>query len=49
MGRGESFNVTNTPILRGPNTDFNSSLFGKLPLTQNNFPRLVQLAAKFVF
>lgn len=47
--RGESFNITNTPLLQGPSTDFNSTQFGKLPLTQNNFPRLVQLAAKFIF
>jgi hypothetical protein len=47
--RGESFNITNTPLLQGPNTDINNSQFGRLPLTQNNFPRLVQLAAKFLF
>jgi carboxypeptidase family protein len=47
--RGEAFNITNTVILQGPNTTFDSSQFGRLPLTQNNFPRLVQLAAKFVF
>ena len=47
--RGEAFNIGNTPILQGPSTDFNSPQFGGLPLTQNNFPRLVQLAAKFVF
>ncbi|MCU1260477.1 MAG: hypothetical protein JWO80_3362 [Bryobacterales bacterium] len=47
--RAESFNVTNTPILQGPNTDRTNSRFGMLPLQQNNFPRLVQLAAKFYF
>lgn len=47
--RGESFNVTNTPIYPGPNTDFNSPQFGMVPHQQQNFPRLVQLAAKFTF
>lgn len=47
--RAESFNLTNTPILRGPNTDFRSSDFGRLPIQQNNFPRLVQLALKVTF
>jgi hypothetical protein len=47
--RVESFNLTNTPILRGPNTDFRSPDFGKLPKAQNNFPRLVQLALKITF
>jgi hypothetical protein len=47
--RGESFNVTNTPILPGPNTNFRDPRFGQLPLQQNNFPRFVQLAAKILF
>lgn len=47
--RAESFNVTNTPILQGPNTDYRSSQFGQLPIQQNNFPRLVQFAGKFYF
>ncbi len=47
--RGEVFNVANTVVRPGPNTDFNSDNFGKLPLTQNNFPRVFQLAAKFYF
>jgi hypothetical protein len=47
--RGESFNITNTPIYGGPDTSFTSSRFGMIPLGQQNFPRLVQLAAKFVF
>ena len=47
--RGESFNVTNTPMYGGPDTSFTSSRFGMIPLGQQNFPRLVQLAGKFVF
>ncbi len=47
--RGESFNVTNTPIRPGPNTDYNSSSFGKLTKMQNNFPRVIQFAAKLFF
>ena len=47
--RGEAFNVTNTPILGAPNTDFKDPRFGQLPLAQNNFPRYVQIAAKLVW
>jgi len=47
--RGESFNLTNTPILPGPNTNFGDPRLGQLPIQQNNFPRYVQVAAKFVF
>lgn len=47
--RGEAFNLANTVIRPGPDTNFNDDNFGKLPLTQQNFPRLVQLAAKFYF
>jgi hypothetical protein len=47
--RGESFNLTNHPVRPGPDNNFNSQTFGQLPKSQNNFPRLVQLAAKFYF
>lgn len=47
--RGESFNVTNTPIQPGPNTNFRDPRFGKLPIQQNNFPRLIQVALKVIF
>ena len=47
--RGESFNVTNTPIFPGPNTDYRSSQFGIIPIQQNNFPRVIQVAGKFYF
>jgi len=47
--RGESFNLTNTPILSGPNTDFRNPLFGTLPIQQLNFPRQTQLGLRFKF
>jgi hypothetical protein len=47
--RWEAFNVTNTPIRPGPDTGFNNATFGQLPKIQNNFPRVMQVAAKFYF
>jgi hypothetical protein len=47
--RGESFNIANTIIYPGPETNWQNPRFGMLPLQQNNFPRLVQLAAKIMF
>ncbi|MEO7142032.1 MAG: hypothetical protein ABI165_00855, partial [Bryobacteraceae bacterium] len=47
--RGEAFNVTNTPIYGGPSTSFSDTRFGMLPLGQENFPRVIQFGAKFVF
>jgi hypothetical protein len=48
--RAESFNVSNTVIRGGPITGtFSSAGFGQLPKSQNNFPRLVQLAMKLFF
>ncbi len=47
--RVESFNVTNTPISPGPNTDINSGNFGKVTLNQINFPRHIQVALKLKF
>ena len=48
--RGEAFNATNTPIRPGPDTDFSHvSTFGQLPKTQNNWPRVLQVAGKIYF
>jgi hypothetical protein len=47
--RGEAFNITNTPTYAGPDTSFSSDRFGMLPNNQQNWPRLVQLSAKFFF
>ena len=47
--RAESFNVFNHAQRPGPDTSFTSATFGALPKSQLNFPRLIQLAAKFYF
>ncbi len=47
--RGESFNTTNGPMFLGPNTDRQDPRFGKLPIQQKNFPRLIQISAKLLF
>ncbi len=47
--RAEGFNITNTPMYGGPNTDFNNPSFGVVPADQQNFPRFFQFAAKFIF
>lgn len=47
--RGEAFNATNTPRFAGPVTDFKDSRFGVLPIQQNNFPRLIQVAGKVLW
>jgi hypothetical protein len=47
--RWETFNVTNTAIRPGPDTTFTSPTFGQLPRNQQNFPRVMQVAAKFYF
>lgn len=49
MIRGEAFNLTNTPIRPGPDTNFNDAMFGQLPIKQMNFPRTLQIAGKFYF
>jgi hypothetical protein len=47
--RWEAFNLFNTPIRPGPDTSFTSASFGQLPRNQNNWPRVMQLAAKIHF
>lgn len=47
--RGEAFNATNTPIYQGPNTSITSPLFGTVTLSQQNFPRNMQLALRLQF
>ena len=47
--RGEAYNSTNTPVFPGPDTNYKDPRFGMLPLQQSNFPRYVQLAAKFIW
>ena len=48
--RGEAFNLANTPILGGPgSTTFTSAVFGIIPNSQNNFPRIIQVSMKLMF
>lgn len=47
--RGEAFNVTNGVQRNPPDTTLTSDTFGKLPKAQYNFPRFIQVAAKFYF
>ena len=47
--RAEAFNVFNSVQRPGPDTNINNVTFGQLPKTQLNFPRFIQLAAKFYF
>ncbi len=47
--RGDAYNLTNTPIFPSPVTDLNDPRFGQLPLTQENFPRYIQVALRFSF
>jgi hypothetical protein len=47
--RGEAYNLTNTPIFQAPVTDITDPRFGQLPLTQENFPRFLQVALRISF
>lgn len=47
--RGEAFNLMNKPYYGPPDTNYQSTRFGMLPLDQRNFPRFVQLSAKLSF
>lgn len=46
--RGEFFNIINHPTFAAPNTTATNSAFGTIT-GQANRPRMVQLAARFVF
>ncbi len=45
--RGEMFNLLNHAEFKGPSTNINSGLFGQITSTYD--PRIIQLAARFVF
>jgi hypothetical protein len=45
--RFEVFNVFNTPILGGPNTNPTDVNFGFVAANQGNFPRQIQFGFKF--
>lgn len=58
--RADAFNLMNTPLFPGPDTNpFDGSPtrnsngswsgFGTVPFTQQNFPRIIQLSLKFLF
>jgi hypothetical protein len=47
--RGESFNVTNSPIYAAPNATVTSALFGSVTISQQNFPRNMQFALRVRF
>jgi hypothetical protein len=47
--RAEAFNITNTPVYRGPNTDPNSTQFGRRSTGIGNFPRQIQFGFKLHF
>jgi hypothetical protein len=48
--RAEFFNITNTPVFSGPDTNVNDATFGQQTVfTQNNIPRNIQLALKLTF
>jgi hypothetical protein len=47
--RAEAFNLLNHPLYGAPSTSITSATFGQLPRDQQNFPRIVQISAKFLF
>ena len=46
--RAEALNMTNTPTFNGPNTTLTNGSFGFIT-SQANYPRLLQLGARFFF
>jgi hypothetical protein len=49
QARLETFNVFNSPVRGGPNTDPTRADFGLVPLGQSNIPRQVQIGLKLNF
>lgn len=47
--RVEAFNVTNTPLFPGPDTNPNNTTFGFVNRSTRNFPRQIQLGFKLYF
>ena len=47
--RGEAFNAFNTPIYQGPDTGLTSNSFGRVTISQQNFPRSMQFAFRLQF
>ena len=44
--KADAFNVTNTPVFYGPNTQLGTATFGQIT-SQANFPRVIQLGVRF--
>jgi Carboxypeptidase regulatory-like domain len=44
-----SYNFTNTPIFGAPNTSPTSPLFGVVPISQVNLPRVIELGLRYSF
>jgi len=47
--RAEAFNLLNHPLYGAPDTTYSDARFGMLPVGQQNFPRLIQLAGRISF
>jgi hypothetical protein len=47
--RGEAFNLPNKANFSTPVATLNSGTFGQITSTGTNGPRIIQLAAKFLF
>ena len=46
MFKADVFNLTNTPLFYGPNTQLGTSTFGQIT-SQANFPRVIQIGVRF--
>jgi hypothetical protein len=44
--KADAFNMTNTPVFYGPNTQIGTATFGQIT-SQANFPRVIQLGVRF--
>jgi hypothetical protein len=47
--KASAYNVTNTPLFGAPNTTPTSPLFGVVPISQINLPRVVELGFRYSF
>jgi hypothetical protein len=44
-----AFNIANTPTFEAPNNNPASPLFGRVPITQINLPRSMDLGFRYAF
>lgn len=47
--KAEAFNVTNTPFFGAAETNYQNVRFGMLPISQQNFPRNIQVSGRINF